>query len=133
MSKPQSHAAATRAARAAMAPRSDGSVPSIAAIDFGFILGLITELLPLLMNCFKPDDGAQVQKYLKRRYRTRGKHKDTFRKGTLRRAALQAKEAAEAEGGLLSWDQCELTAHASLHEAMVMDPQELSIVIHENS
>lgn len=114
--------AASAAGDSTVTPSPAGLIPE------SLIVQVVTSLVSLIIKCFRPDDGAQAQAYLSARYKD-GKYKDSVQTASARRA----KQAAEQNGGLLAYRVAEELAIQSLDEARTMDPQELSVVIRENS
>jgi hypothetical protein len=108
--------------------KDDSNSAAKAAGVFGPILaGIITQLIPVLLNCFKPDDGAQAKQYVSNRYR-----KGSYRPGLVTQTARRAKEAAEKEGGLIHYDVAKEVAIATLDEIREGNESDLDEVIKGN-
>lgn len=128
MSKPQTEARAR-----GIAQKLNDSGP-LAALDLGSIISIITTLLPIIIDCFDPDDGPQAQKYVKDRYdesessnRYRG-----YDKRLVKAMARRAKQAGRKENTRLSWAQAYEAAFVALDDIRDGDTATASIAISEN-
>lgn len=104
------------------------------AIDIALILMLIEILLPIIIDCFDPDDGEQVQQYLNKRYDSSqsSNRYGGYQRSTVRAAAREAKRAGR-RSGRITWSQARATAIATFEEARLGDAQQLSLAIRENA
>ena len=128
MSKPQTEA------RARGISEKLGEDGPMAVLDIAIIIAIITQLLPMIIDCFDPDDGPQAQDYVKRRYdadkatnRYRG-----YDKRLSKAMARNAKRAARREHSRISWSQAYETAFIALDDIRTGDTATASIAIAEN-
>jgi hypothetical protein len=120
----------TQAAASRIASRLNNGSFRATGISLDVILGLAEELIPVLIQCFKPDDGTQAQKYLQKRFNPDTK---TFNKMLVRQTSRRVKTVAQRNGTLITFDAAEQIAQDTLLEALQMDPHALSVLIRENS
>lgn len=99
------------------------------AIDIGMILGIAEILIPLVIKCFRPDDGPDAQRYVTARYDASD---DSYKQRMVNRVARQAKKAARQKGERITKDQAQEIAVATLDQVRLGDAQELSLVIREH-
>ena len=128
MAKPQTEA---RARGIAEKLSANGAM---SAIDLGSIISIITSLLPILIDCFDPDDGPQSQKYVKDRYdkSEAGEKYRGYDKRLVKAMARRAKQAARRQHMRISWAQAYEAAFASLDDIREGDTSTASIAIAEN-
>lgn len=106
----------------------------MSAIDLGSIISIITQLLPIIMDCFDPDDGPQAQKYVEDRYdesESGGKYRG-YDKRLVKAMARRAKQAARRQGMRITWGQAYEAAFTSLDDIREGDTSTASIAIAEN-
>lgn len=100
---------------------------TIVGIPTALIITVITQVLPLLVKCFKPDDGAQAKQYLESRCSN-----GVYTQNVMTPTARRMKQAAEKSGGLLAYKTAVEFAQHALDETRMMDSTELSVMIQEN-
>lgn len=128
MSKPQTEA------RARGISEKLGERGPMAMLDIAIIIAIITQLLPMIIDCFDPDDGPQAQDYVKKRYNS-GKADNRYRgydKRLAKAMARNAKRAARREKSRISWSQAYETAFIALDDIRTGDTATASIAIAEN-
>lgn len=112
--------------------KTEGDGP-LKFIEVAIILQIIEILLPIIIDCFAPDDGEQVKQYLNARWDS-SKSSDKYggyRRGLVRTLARRAKFGAFQLGQRLTWAQSMEIAIATLDELRDSDNQVLSIAINE--
>ena len=110
--------------RAVLAARSlERKSSEIAAIGSGFFVELFKALLPLLLECFDPDDGQEVKSYVAAR-----RNDKRLRKGIARRAKI----AARKQGARLAWRQARLVADEVIEQIATTESSDITLVIREH-
>jgi hypothetical protein len=104
------------------------------AIDIMLILAIIELLLPIILDCFDPDDGEQVKTYLNARYKAAdsGNKYGGYQRSTVRALARRVKAAGRKSGNRVTWLQARQMAIATMEEARVGNSQALSLAIRES-
>lgn len=103
-------------------------------LDFGGIVSIIIELLPMIIDCFDPDDGPQAQDYVAKRYDA-SNASDLYRgydKRLVKAMARNAKQAARRKKSRITWSQAYEMAFAALDDIRTGDAHQASIAISEN-
>lgn len=128
MSKPQTDA------RARGISETLGEEGPMAVLDIAVIIAIITQLLPMIIDCFDPDDGPQAQDYVKKRFTTndRSNRYRGYDKRLAKSMARNAKRAARKEKSRISWAQAYETAFIALDDIRTGDTATASIAIAEN-
>jgi hypothetical protein len=104
-------------------------------LDVITIISIITELLPMIIACFDPDDGPQAQEYVEKRY-DGSKSDDQYRgytRSLARTMARRAKMAARKERKRITWTQAYEMGFAALDDIRTGDPHQASVAISENN
>ena len=128
MSKPQTEA------RARGISEKLSETGPMAILDIAIIIAIITQLLPMIIDCFDPDDGPQAQDYVKKRYKS-SEASNRYRgydKRLAKSMARNAKRAARREKSRISWAQAYETAFIALDDIRTGDTATASIAIAEN-
>lgn len=118
--------------------------PQMLGFDFGAILLIITKLLPMIIDCFDPDDGPQAAAYVNRRYDS-GDSDDSdntdilcrlsyrgYDKRLVKATTRRVKQAARRQGQRVTWSQAYEMAYATLDNIREGDQQQCSVAIAEN-
>jgi hypothetical protein len=103
-------------------------------LELGGIITIVTTLLPIIIDCFDPDDGPQAQEYVTKRFKqaeTSGKYRG-YSRSLARSMARRAKQAGRKEGIRLTWTQAFEVGFAALDDIRTGDTATASITISEN-
>ena len=121
-------------ARANLIVDSLNNKPKMMGLDFGSIVSVIMELLPIIINCFDPDDGPQSVQYVSARYTDadKGNEYRGYSRSLARSMARNAKQAARRKGQRITWAQGYEIGFAALDDIREGDPQQASVAISEN-
>jgi len=121
-------------ARATLISQSLEGREQMMGLDFGSIITIITQLLPMIIACFNPDDGPQAQAYVSKRYNPANAD-DQYRgydKRLVKAMARQAKNAGRREKQHVTWTQAYEMAFAALDDIRTGDAHQASVAIAEN-
>lgn len=120
----------------ARAKRIAESVPlkgAFAGFDFLTLTMLLQELIPLIISCFQPDDGPDVQKHVQENHNPKQKECCGYDKRMAYNAARAARRAARRRGVRLTWSQGLALGYATLDDIRLeADPGSISQVIREH-
>lgn len=108
--------------------------PQMMGLDFGSIVAIIIELLPIIIDCFDPDDGPQAQEYVEKRY-NEDNAENAYRgydKRLVKAMARRAKQAARRKSQRITWTQAYEMAFAALDDIRTGDAHQASVAIAEN-
>lgn len=121
-------------ARANLIADSLNNRPQMMGLDFGSIVSIIMELLPIIIDCFDPDDGPQSVQYVSARYKAEDKDNKYhgYTRSLARTMARNAKQAARRKGQRITWTQGYEMGFAALDNIREGDPQQASVAISEN-
>jgi|2_EtaG_2_1085320.scaffolds.fasta_scaffold00515_14 hypothetical protein len=121
-------------ARARLIAQSLENRPQMMGLGFGSIVAIIIELLPVLINCFDPDDGPQSQEYVSDRYTESDAGNDYrgYDKRLVKAMARRAKQAARRRRSRVTWSQAYEMAFAALDDIRTGDAHQASMAISEN-
>ena len=128
MAKPQTEA------RANLIADGLNNKPKMMGLDFGSIVSIIIELLPMIIACFDPDDGPQAVEYVTKRY-DEAESSNSYRgydKALVKAMARRAKQAGRKQGQRITWGQAYEMAFAALDDIRLGDAHQASIAISEN-
>ena len=123
-----------RAERIASFVVTDGEKMGIDPLTILAIISIISKLIPIIQECFEPDDGPQLIEYINNRYDA-DKADDDYRgydRRMVRSTTRRTKQAARKDGKRITWDQAREIAIAALDDTRLSDPDELTIMINED-
>lgn len=121
-------------ARATLIAQSLDGRQQMMGLDFGGIVSIIIELLPIIIDCFDPDDGPQAQEYVAKRYDASEKDNAYrgYNKALVKSMARRAKQAARRKKSRVTWTQAYEMAFAALDDIRTGDTGQASVAIAEN-
>ena len=103
-------------------------------LDVVTILKIAEILLPMLIDCFGPDDGQQAQRYVDKRF-NKDKSDNDYRgydKRLAKGMARRAKLAARRNGTSITWGQAYEIGFKTLDDIRTGDTNQASLAIAEN-
>lgn len=102
--------------------------------DISVLLLILKELIPILIDCFAPEDGVQAQDYVNKRFdeSKRSNKYGGYKRSLARSMARQAIRAGRRKGIRLSWNQSRQLAIVALDDVRTGDTGQASIAISEN-
>ena len=109
----------------------DGELVGFDPFTIMAIISIISTLLPMIIECFEPDDGDQVVQYIGNRYDA-SKSDNEYRgydRRLVRATTRRAKQAARKEGEPITWGQATEIAYATLDNLRTSDPAQLTEAI----
>jgi hypothetical protein len=108
--------------------------PKMLGIDINNIILIIQELLPIIIDCFDPDDGPQAAEYVLKRFSAANSDNDYrgYDKRLVKATARRTKQAARRKRQRVTWTQAYEMSFATLDDIRQGDPQQASIAISEN-
>jgi hypothetical protein len=121
-------------ARASLIADRLNNKPQMMGLDFGSIVGIIIELLPIIIDCFDPDDGPQSVEYVTKRYNEAeadGSYRG-YDKRLAKAMARRAKQAARRKKQRVTWSQAYEMGFAALDDIRTGDAHQASVAISEN-
>lgn len=113
--------------RAEMVAQQVALSPLFVAFQWDALVEILTELIPVVISCFRPDDGPQAAAYVARRWSPERGYDSRLVKG----AARRAKYAAARKRIRMTWDQAYEVALRALDDIRTGDMQQASLVIRE--
>lgn len=107
---------------------------SFAGFNWADLIPIVTQMIPVLVNCFHPDDGPQAQQYVAQRWNANQATDEYggYDKRLLKAVTRRAKEAAARLKKNLTWEQAGDVALKTLDDIRVGNAQQASLVIREN-
>tara|TARA_R110000751_G_scaffold86486_9_gene172167 strand:+ start:4659 stop:5090 length:432 start_codon:yes stop_codon:yes gene_type:complete len=114
--------------------QAGGQPSKMLGLDVATVLSIMEILLPILIDCFAPDDGSQAQQYVKNRHDENKSHDDYrgFDKRLVKSTARRAKQAARRSRKGITWGQAYEIAFATLEDVRSGDVNQASLAIAEN-
>jgi hypothetical protein len=109
-------------------------VSKMMGVDIAIIIAVLMELLPIIIDCFDPDDGPQAQEYVLGRY-TEADSSNKYRgydKRLVKATARRAKQAGRRTKNRITWTQAYELAFAVLDDIRTGDAHQASLAITEN-
>ena len=123
-------------ARASKIADSLKSAASFAGFDFGSgsVISIVLDLIPILVNCFRPDDGQQAKEYVVKRWNANLSNNEYggYDKRLLKAVSRRAKDAAAKSKKSITWEQAEDIALKTLDDVRTGNAQQASLIIKEN-
>lgn len=121
-------------ARATAIANTLKSSSSLAGFDWMSLISILVELIPVIVNCFRPDDGPQAQEYVKKRWNASQATNayGGYDKRLLKAMTRRAKEAAAHKKMSITWDQAHDVALKTLDDVRTGNVQQSSLIIREN-
>lgn len=124
---------ATRA-RAAQVAATLSESPRFVAFNFDVLIGILVELVPVIVGCFRPASGTEAKRYVARRW-TAANADDLYGGYTRRLVATVSAEArriAAERGETLDRFQAHEIALATLDDIRTGDVEQVSLILEEN-
>ena len=104
-----------------------------AGIDTTATISILMRLIPMLVDCFRPDDGQQEKEYVEKRWKKKPDDQYAgYDKRLLKAMTRRVKEAASQNRMIITWDQANALAIETLDNIRLSNPQSISLVIREN-
>ena len=114
--------------------QAGGQPSKMLGLDVATVLSIMEILLPILIDCFGPDDGQQAQEYVDKRH-IDGNAFNAYRgydKRLVKATARRAKQAARRDRKSITWGQAYEVAFATLEDIRTGDTNQASLAIAEN-
>jgi hypothetical protein len=113
---------------------TDGEKMGIDPLTILAIISIISKLIPIIQECFEPDDGPQIIEYINNRYNADEVDGDYrgYDRRMVRSTTRRTKSAARKDGKRITWDQAREIAIATLDDTRLSDPDELTMMINED-
>ena len=124
----------TQARVVSIASATQGN-PHMTEIDWDELIRIITELIPVIISCFRPVSGSQMRNYAAQHWREEdaGNLYGGYRVALVKNVTNRAMRAAERLRIPFTWDQAYEVARRTLDEARVTaDVEQLAAVIAEH-
>lgn len=104
------------------------------AVDVILIIKILQMVIPMMIDCFDPSDGAEASEYVKKRYNSGSSQNryGGYDKRLVKSVARITKRAARRERSRITWDQAYDLGLATLDEIREGDDQQTSLVIREH-
>lgn len=125
-------------ARAEVVAQQVALSPLFVAFQWDALVAVLTELVPIIVSCFRKDDGGEpsgekAQAFVAARWneRRQGNGSGGYNWLLVRRLAIQARRAARRTGQRLSDEQGRALAVAALDNVRTGDPDQVSLIFRE--
>lgn len=97
------------------------------------IIKIITILLPYLIECFEPSSGEEAANYVKKRHSPGLSNYGGYDKRLVKAVTRQALRAGRRHGVVITWEQANILAIATLEDIRTGDKPQMNAVIIENA
>lgn len=108
--------------------------PRFVAFEWDILIGILVELVPVIVGCFRPASGTEARRYVSRRWNAA--RADGLYGGYTRRlvatVSAEAARLAREQGAALDRFQAHELALATLDDVRTGDVEQVSLILEEH-